>query len=280
MNRSSKSSTPASLPESIHRRLNAYTLAASAAGVGILALAQPAEAKIVYTRANETLGYGVISLDINNDGRPDFSFCVSLFFYTLNKPSHPYSCPSARHRARRASADNLRPVAGGSALSIFPPKAHKTVNQIWGNASGAYALPAGVVVGPKLGFTPGARDMATWATSAGFTFVGGPWQNAQHRYLGLKFTIGGQIHYGWARLDVSSLDGVRATLTGYAYETIPNKPIVSGNIAGATKGPVRTDQSSGEPSIAVLTGLAREPGTLGSLARGATQIVAWRKRSA
>ncbi len=42
---------PARLSASIHQQLNAYALAASAAGVGMLALVQPAEAKIVYTKA-------------------------------------------------------------------------------------------------------------------------------------------------------------------------------------------------------------------------------------
>jgi hypothetical protein len=42
-------SVPTRLPELLHKRLNAYTLAASAAGVGALALTQSAEAKIIYT---------------------------------------------------------------------------------------------------------------------------------------------------------------------------------------------------------------------------------------
>jgi hypothetical protein len=33
----------------MHHQLNMYALAASVAGVGVLALAQPAEAKILYT---------------------------------------------------------------------------------------------------------------------------------------------------------------------------------------------------------------------------------------
>jgi hypothetical protein len=48
--------------------------------------------------------------------------------------------------------------------------------------------------------------------------------------------IEGKVHYGWARLSTPK-DWDRnqrwATLTGYAYETIPNKPIITGK----TKGP-------------------------------------------
>ena len=90
-------------------------------------------------------------------------------------------------------------------------------------------------------------------------FCGGPWNNARRRYLGLRFKIKGKTHYGWARLNESCIqDGKRgaaakALLTGYAYETIPNKPIV----AGKTKGPD------------VIT---VKPGSLGALAAGASGL--------
>ena len=64
----------------------------------------------------------------------------------------------------------------------------------------------------------------------------GEWNNVNNRYLGLRFTIDGKAHYGWARLSVKNFKykfRMTATLMGYAYETIPNKPI----IAGKTKGP-------------------------------------------
>jgi hypothetical protein len=54
--------------------------------------------------------------------------------------------------------------------------------------------------------------------------VNGQWVNVANRYLGLKFLIKGKIHYGWARLSVKVQGhAITATLTGYAYETIPNK---------------------------------------------------------
>jgi hypothetical protein len=44
--------TSVQLSKSLHHRLNAYALASGAAGVGMLAMAQPAEAKIIYTAAH------------------------------------------------------------------------------------------------------------------------------------------------------------------------------------------------------------------------------------
>jgi hypothetical protein len=66
------------LPESLHRRLNAYALAASAAGVGLLALAQPAGAKIVYTHVHHVIEPGhTYYLDFLGRGVTDFTLVNS-----------------------------------------------------------------------------------------------------------------------------------------------------------------------------------------------------------
>ena len=58
-------------------------------------------------------------------------------------------------------------------------------------------------------------------------------QGVKNRYLGIKFMSGGRSHFGWARIAITIGDPKRAVisrvvLTGYAYETIPNKPIIAG----------------------------------------------------
>jgi hypothetical protein len=92
----------------------------------------------------------------------------------------------------------------------------------------------------------------------------GQWANGgkglKNGYLGLKFTLNGKVHYGWARvsLTVKNNGFDTATLTGYAFETIPSKPIV----IGATKGP-----DDAEPDASLSTPTAK-PATLGELAAG------------
>ena len=66
---------PSQVSESLHQRLSAYALAASAAGVGVLALAHPAEARVVYTKAHHVIRAGdIYYLDLNHDGVVDFLF--------------------------------------------------------------------------------------------------------------------------------------------------------------------------------------------------------------
>jgi hypothetical protein len=255
----------AQISDSLHRQLNMYAIAAGAAGVGMLALAQPSEAKIVYTPANVRIVGNVtkLNLDLNNDGITDFEFCVV---------SNSRYCPA--QPGRKTSARKNSPSPFFSDLSIFPAK---VTNQIWGHftfkgSPTASALPAGVRVGPKGKFSPGHRLMATWFYG-GTTQYGGPWANAQHRYLGLKFIIKGKIHYGWARLNVHWHDPLlSATLTGYAYETVSGKSIVTGK----TKGP--NDRSRGEQTSAMaLPAPPPEPATLGLLALGSPGLSVWRR---
>ena len=103
------------------------------------------------------------------------------------------------------------------------------------------------------------------------TIVYGPWINVKDRYLGLKFQIKGSTHYGCARLNIKvSKTTITATLTGYAYETIPKKPI----IAGETKGP---DDVSVEESNTALNVPTPEPTTLPVLALGSPGLSIWRR---
>ena len=219
--------TPSKLSDSLHRQLNSYALAASATGVGMLALAQPVEARIVYTPAHTKIFPNhTLSLDLNHDGVTDFSFRNVLTTTTVGS-----------FRSDR--------------LSIFPQGS----NQVWGHKTSrglhyASALQAGVRVGPSGAFSAGSRSMAYGRDDVGSYYCVGKWNGVNKRYLGLKFAIGANTHFGWARLNVTcNLYKVDAVLTGYAYETIANKPIITGK----TKG----------PDVITLG-----PGSLGRLAQG------------
>ena len=101
--------------------------------------------------------------------------------------------------------------------------------------------------------------------------VFGPWQNVKDRYLALKFQIKGKTHYGWARLNVKlNKTTITATLTGYAYETIPNKPIIAGKQHSTDDSPVLNPESLETPPSA--------PATLGILATGARGLSVWRRK--
>jgi hypothetical protein len=73
MNQSPRPRTVSELSEAVNHKLTLYALAATSAGVGLLALAQPVEAKIVYTKTHHVIGlHHPYKLDLTHDGTADF----------------------------------------------------------------------------------------------------------------------------------------------------------------------------------------------------------------
>jgi hypothetical protein len=62
--------TASNLSDSIHQQLNMYAVMASSARVGMLALSQPAEAKIVYSPAHKLIESGQQRRTTKSSGSP------------------------------------------------------------------------------------------------------------------------------------------------------------------------------------------------------------------
>lgn len=232
--------TVKSTSREVEQRLLGYALAATAAGVA-LAAATPASAQIVYTPTDVTITRGMLSIDMNADGINDFLLVDD--FYTAPQSRFPL-------------LGGRRLLLGGSPSgSVIPFNKQAAV------------LNSGSLIGssrsfqnvhdPRIGMAA-AKWRYQGSTGTCCIYVSGNWENVKNQYLGLKFQISGQTHYGWAKLSVKAFEDqflhtrVNARLTGYAYEATPGKTIAAGDTGGSA---------------------ARQPspssGTLGNLARGA-----------
>jgi hypothetical protein len=242
---------PAKLSGSAQRNLSLYALAAGAAGVQLLALAQPSEAEVVYTSAHQAIGRNqTYSFDLNHDGVNDFTIinvygrgCTYIGF----------------HLAARADA--------GGAIASIPSNPSEHLAKLFRKDA---------EIGAREGFSPIGANMAVGAKISGQYFAYGDWFNVRDGYLGLSFRIDGQVHYGWARFNVITKNqGFRilAILTGYAYETQPNTPIIAGDTGGAAD-----EESLATPGIGVPhQQKAQTVAALGMLALGAPGLAMWRR---
>jgi len=233
----------------------AYTAAAMAAGVGVLALAQPAEGEVVITRKRIPIPissyFGGTSnpvyISLNNNGVNDFSFYLYSFAY----------------HSRRMDLWAQQLQTGAAVVGT---------NHYGRNY--ASMLARGAKIGPSAEFTSngnfawieGQRKFFNSSNSTSFYFDSGKWGgNKSNTYMGVKFLINGETHYGWVRLTVSSgPGGIAATITAYAYETEANKRILAGVPEGEK---------------AVVIDENKKP-SLGSLAAGADGLGRWRNRTA
>lgn len=253
--------TASRLSTALRNRLNMYSLAGSAAGIGALALVQTAEAEVIYTPAHVPFS-GVRTqyrLDLNNDGRSDFTLQLSnttfgAKFFAVNE------------------------INGGKTSNAFVVAPRDNTIPL--------ALKAGTPIGPDAHFFGSiySYEIMAYATLK----HGGDWVNVNDRYLGLKFVAEGKLYYGWARLSVQLKGRVlSAVLSGYAYENVPGQGIRAGQTSGTADNPEFASESSPQQTNGQASSprdqpkqqpISRDfkPATLGMLALGTPGILLWR----
>lgn len=223
-----RGNTSGSLP-SLDKRLVAYALGAA----GTIMIAQPANASIVYTQVNVTISSGILPIDLNQDGRPDFA----LHNYFVG------SSYSVQAITIRGNPSDSQAAVIGRTKAIF---------------HFASALPLNYSIGS------GIPKSFVNLQGGNHAYIGGGITN---RFLGLRFSVSGQVHYGWARITTKGNGvGKLATiqLTGFAYETNPNTTILAGD-----RGPSAGASVQEPPAV-------RLP-SLGLLSLGAAGLNVWRR---
>jgi hypothetical protein len=211
----------------------------------MLASARPSEAKIIYSQTHTLIETGqTIPLDLNHDGKADFSL------------------------------QNYSDTFEGSQEGFLFVQPAGTKNGVDGDTvyERALALRPRIRVGAREHFVS-VPDIFMISANASHRCFGN-WNNVKNRYLGLKFVIKQKTHFGWARLNATcdpTNNQIKAVLTGYAYETIPGKPIITGQTEGMA------DDRMIDESDASLAAPIRQRAMLGMLALGAPALSVWRR---
>ena len=243
------------LARTLEERLAAYALCAGAAGVGMLALAPPADAQIIYTPNNAKVQCGPhvqgaykcqewAWLDLSHDGMIDFQLLDS------------WSNGTRRGRYNYFGLGLIGKQPGASVAST---------------SLRAAELQPGSVIDPNQRWTVGnASDMISMVSLGSIRTCGpyGIWQDVKGGFLGLRLVVNGHTHYGWAEVTTEVLAvqpcAIRARLTGYAYNTVPDEPILAGQ----------------KSEDGVEGGYEVQPATLGALSLGSLGLDLWRTKRA
>ena len=204
------------LTTSLEKRLNAYALTAAAVGLGAAFTTPDAAAKVVYVPATKVLTSGSFTLPVEGSGGEGWTFFDGYHIHSLTFDTL-----------------SVRPLNGAA---VVVGKGY------------AEALAAGASIGPDAAFqsSPIRMEKVEYLSDSSLTMAYGPWANVSNRYLGLRFVLNGETHYGWARFTVAnsgSLTGglhIKATFTGYAVESVADRPIQ----AGTTSGPEEEAESN------------------------------------
>jgi hypothetical protein len=223
------------LPERLERRLLLYALATGGA-IGLAA--GPGQARVVFTPSNATFfGDRNFPIDLNNDGTTDLVLELRLHY-------------------------------GFDALVYLTAVGEGGNGILHAYSQFAAAVHPGGLIGA------GASTFSNQGVMASdYVILQGQFVAARRRFLGVKFLIQGQTHYGWVgfrSVTFHGSHGFAVNLAGWAYETEPNTAI----IAGVRPSGGEAEWSSGSPRPAA------QPTSLELLARGNVALADWRRRKA
>lgn len=207
----------AKLRDRTERRLVLYALAAAG---GTLLGAPATHAEVVFTPSSEiwTDSTGPFLIDMDNDGNADFQ--LGIFEAGCGSTS---SCIfSWAVRAATGHSSNGVVEVGTANEPALRPGARIGAGHYFGNHGAMFAV----------------SDFGQ----------SGSWQNVEHRYLGVKFILNNETHYGWIGFRSVTFPG-KAVFQGWAYETTPNKAIRAGDTGSNEKASI---PDSGPTSLEVL----------------------------
>ncbi len=173
-----------------------------------------ANAQIVYTDVNpdititqDTAGTASHDIDINNDGTTDVT--ITAEWVEGDDPFEgPYTLKDV-WAATSAGSEVLMDSAFNILLSAKPINYNAVVDSASETWSGS--TNARLVSNP---------------TGANF-FPFGAWSDTTDRYLAIRIPEGSDWLYGWVRVSVAQ-DSISFTIRDYAYNSIPNQPILAG----------------------------------------------------
>lgn len=170
------------------------------------AVAPQADAAVVYNNPADTSGIS-LQIDIDGDGNDE-----------LDIKRGDVAGVNLNNRA-------IRVFGASNVYMLGVYNAYAPSSSFWYGK----ALNSGAQIGPAQAFATSKNGVLMYDGA-------GPWGGVTEKYLGVKFEIGANVHYGWVKLSSSAAVGSTLTLHEYAYENTVNTAITAGDV-----GVVNTD---------------------------------------
>ena len=193
-------------------------LAFYSAVAGAVALAaDPSNADMVYTDIDpdavlSTSG-AVFDIDFEQSGTNQFTIALQFNEQTLHSTkqwiANQAAIISDTPNASWRSDVTTSPGYGSGALALFNGQPVDSPNAYWGR---------------REDFT---NNMANYSTLLGYQ--NGNFINSTNKFVGAKFKIAGNTHYGWINVQINQ-DATKVTITGYAYNSDPGGNIRAGTL--------------------------------------------------
>ena len=197
------------MTKELQKKLNNY-----AAAVGTIAAAGSASAQVVYVDINpDTVVHDsiVYNLDFDNNGQPELRFETVTY---------------------QGSSD----IIYFATVNVLGNTTNATLGSLYASS---YPFPFSMnngdsISGTNTNWQPASVNATQYLGAVYGTYTYANWLGVNDKFLGVRFRIGANTHYGWVRLSVSS-GADTITIKDYAYQTLPGVGITAGQLVGIPK---------------------------------------------
>lgn len=212
------------MKKTLRDKLKLYSLTAGAVAAGT-----SGQSQVMYTNVDpDTLTSGVnnsYDLDLNNDNVVDFSLSIiestTSSYFTWSSGFFNYT--------NMQKGIQIDPVSGNEVLGFWAQALDS--GMVVQNAQYGWSGYGGNAIANEVQYFSSYQFTtyygSTYSGTNSGTWAGGNFVAAQDKYLGLRVNINGNLHYGWARLDV--LSDTSFVIKDYAIEMTANKFIITGD---------------------------------------------------
>lgn len=200
----------------LSKKLKSYTT------IALSAIAADAASQVIYTDIRDTtlINNGdFFDIDLNNDGINDLTISLTKSIYSSTYGSYSIYVNYNSVDASAVSNNQINVLYNTSysvneALAFTNNQSINSSANSWTSYGFVGAYATGSIVSP-------------YSTSALYANIG-QFPGQGDRFLGVRFRIGNNTHYGWVRLDVSALSDT-AIIKDFAFDTTANAPILAGD---------------------------------------------------
>lgn len=197
-------------------------LAQYTAVAGALIAGSSVDAQIVYTNISPDAVLDSTSapymLDFNNDANPDLVFSVQHLVGTGSQSGIPFTYI-------------------GDAAAVGFPVGNQVLGAVSSSSFAVTALNAGDPISAAQNFggssssALGLNALITAPGAGTFPVTAGDFLAASNKFLGAKFVVGANTHYGWVQLSVNAM-ATLLTIHDYAFNATPAGALNAGQMVG------------------------------------------------
>lgn len=211
----------------------------SALAASVVAL--DASAQVVYTNINDTTlvnNGDYFDIDLNNDGIKegriefiDYSNTYYSGLISINVTGAEVDSLVNASVNVISSALGTATTSTSSTYVVAPLNLNANINNSLNTWANGPASTTSTYSSAFDGILIGGKALIN-TTSSTITASVGQFPGAGDKFLGVKFTVGTNTHYGWLRLDMSA-NADSITIKDFAYQATPNTSILAGDTGTA-----------------------------------------------